>query len=288
MIVAWIDWSPRWRDSGDNLDGLDDSEVSRGRVDGERLKLKHLLLAPISSPLLPFSTHVEAAGGCRHYERLWLVLVVVVNCWEDLLKLLGSCSCHLLIVKPCQVRQYSWDLPIFLGICELLGFQCFQWVRWCWSRPKRHFATSSHEEGPVEEVMINNGVTMTSLFSRCSHLEKNVLILKRWTRPGASLMVTEGGLRVVDSCSQNAERPSWTAGCSPATTKYICICYLNTHLGDLLHLRLVESIVVTGALFPKSLELGGKGGRHLFCDRSFRLVFRRWHHMRHFVVKVPK
>ena len=217
MIVAWIDWSPRWRDSGDNLDGLDDSEVPRGRVDGKRLQLKNLL-SPVSSPLLPFSTHVEATWCCRHYERLWLV-VVVVNCWEDLLKLLGSCSCHLLIVKPCQVRQYCWDLPIFLEICESLGFQCFQWVRWCWSRPKRHFATSSHEEGPAEEVMINNSVTMTSLFSRCSHLEKNVLILNRWTRPGASLMVTQGGLRVVDSCSQNAERPSWTAGCSPARAK---------------------------------------------------------------------
>ena len=66
---------------------MDDSEVSRGRVDGERLQLKNLL-APISSPLLSFSTDVEAAWGCGHYERLWLV-VVVVNCWEDLFKLLG-------------------------------------------------------------------------------------------------------------------------------------------------------------------------------------------------------
>ena len=172
MIVAWIDWSPRWRDGGDNLDGLDDSEVSRGRVDGERLKLKNLL-APISSPLLSFSTDVEAAWGCRHYERLWLV-VVVVNCWEDLLKLLGPCSCHLLIVKPCQVRQYCCHLPVFLEICESLDSQCFQWGKWCWSRPKRHFATSSHEEGPAEEAMINKGVTMTTLFSRCSHFSRKM------------------------------------------------------------------------------------------------------------------
>ena len=73
-----------------------------------------------------------------------------------------------------------------------------------------------------------------------------------------------------------------------STFAYERITYLNTYLGDLLHLRLMESIVVTGALFPKSLKLGGKGGGHLFCDRSLRLVFRRWHHMRHFVVKVPK
>ena len=48
---------------------------------------------------------------------------------------------------------------------------------------------------------------------------------------------------------------------------------LQVDLGDLLHLRLMESIVVTGALFPKSLKLGGKGGGHLFCDRSLRLIF---------------
>ena len=89
--------SPWWRDRGDNLDRLDDPEVARRRVDGERLQLQHLLPS-LSPPLLSFPPDIEASWGCRHYERRW-VIVVVLNDRNDLLKRLRSSCCHLLVVN---------------------------------------------------------------------------------------------------------------------------------------------------------------------------------------------
>ena len=64
--------------------------------------------------------------------------------------------------------------------------------------------------------------------------------------------------------------------------------FKNANLGDLLHLRFLESNIVTLALLPQPLKLGGKRRGHLLCYRPLWLVPRRWHHVGHLVVKVPK
>ena len=117
--------SPRWRDSGDNLDRLNDPEISRRRVDGEGLQLEHLLPSPVSPPLLSFSSDIEASWSCRHYERCWVIKVVLSD-RNDLLERLRPSCCRLPMINIRIRRDCFGNSPAFPEICELSGFQCFQ------------------------------------------------------------------------------------------------------------------------------------------------------------------